>query len=198
MTATDRMNGSAERSISFGPFQLLSRQRLLLQGEKPIHLGSRAFDVLLALLDRPGELVSKEEIIARVWPNTFVAPVNLAVHISALRRALGDGQRGKRYVMNIPGRGYRFVAPVTIGPDSAPMVAQHPDARLPPQTARGSEPAAISIEAQTQGRLLTIVNPGGLDKASIAVAAVKRLIGVDENDVWLVDLTPLDARRGVI
>jgi len=191
------MTGSAERSIFFGPFQLLSRQRLLMQGDKPVHLGSRAFDVLLALLDRPGELVSKEEIIARVWPNTFVAPVNLAVHISALRRALGDGQRGKRYVLNIPGRGYRFVAPVTIGPDSAPMVAQQPDARLPPHSVRGSEPA-VSVEAEPQGRLLTIVNPGGLDKASIAVAAVKRLIGVDENDVWLVDLTPLDARRGVV
>jgi len=191
------MTGSAERSIFFGPFQLLSRQRLLMQGDKPVHLGSRAFDVLLALLDRPGELVSKEEIIARVWPNTFVAPVNLAVHISALRRALGDGQRGKRYVLNIPGRGYRFVAPVTIGPDSAPMVAQQPDARLQPHSVRGSEPA-VSVEAEPQGRLLTIVNPGGLDKASIAVAAVKRLIGVDENDVWLVDLTPLDARRGVV
>jgi DNA-binding winged helix-turn-helix (wHTH) protein len=190
------MNGSAERSIFFGPFQLLSRQRLLMQGDKPVHLGSRAFDVLLALLDRPGELVSKQEIIARVWPNTFVAPVNLAVHISALRRALGDGQGGTRYVLNIPGRGYRFVAPVTIGPNPAPMVAQ-PDARLSPHSVRGRE-RGVSVEAEPQGRLLTIVNPGGLDKASIAVAAVKRLIGADENDVWLVDLTPLDARRGVI
>src|ERR1700687_5275134 len=117
---TDWISGPAEALILFGPFRLLPRQRLLMEAEQPVHLGSRAFDVLIALLERPGELISKKELIARVWPNTFVGPANLAVHISALRRALSDGREGNRYVVNIPGRGYRFVAPVTVVEDPQP------------------------------------------------------------------------------
>ena len=88
-------------------------QRLLLQGNQPVHLGSRALDILIALLERPGDLVGKDELMARVWPRTFVEPAILTVHITALRRALGDGRDGNRFLINIPGRGYRFVAPVT-------------------------------------------------------------------------------------
>src|SRR5260221_14740004 len=86
-TDTDWINGSAEALILFGPFRMLPKQRLLMQADKSIHLGGRAFDVLIALVERPGELVSQEELMARVWPHTFVARANLAVHISALRRA---------------------------------------------------------------------------------------------------------------
>ena len=75
-------------------------------------LGSRALEILIVLLERPGELVSKQELMARVWPNVFVEPANLTVHISALRRALRDGRDGNRFIINIPGRGYSFVAPV--------------------------------------------------------------------------------------
>lgn len=107
------IDNSIGQSIAFGPFQLFPLQRLLTQSKRPVHLGSRAFEILLALLEPPGVLRANEELIARVWPKTFVAPANLAVHISALRRALGDRPRGNRYVVNIPGRGYRFVAPVT-------------------------------------------------------------------------------------
>ena len=96
--------------ISFGPFRLLPSQFLLLEGEKPLPLGSRALEILIVLLERPGELVSKQELMARVWPNTFVEPANLTVHISALRRTLRDGRDGNRFIINIPGRGYCFVA----------------------------------------------------------------------------------------
>jgi DNA-binding winged helix-turn-helix (wHTH) protein len=65
---------------------------------------------LVALLERPGELVSKQELMGRVWPNIFVEPANLTVHMSALRRALRDGRDGNRFIINIPGRGYSFVA----------------------------------------------------------------------------------------
>jgi len=99
--------------LSFGPFRLLPTQFLLLEGDKPVHLGSRALEILIALLERPGELIRKQELMARVWPNTFVEPANLTVHISALRRALRDGRDGNRFVINIPGRGYSFVAGVT-------------------------------------------------------------------------------------
>src|SRR6201994_3588379 len=98
--------------ISFGPFRLLAAQRLLLEDDKPVRLGSRAFDILTALVERAGEVVGREELIARAWPATFVEEANLKIQVSALRRALGDGQGGHRYVVTVPGRGYNFVAPI--------------------------------------------------------------------------------------
>jgi DNA-binding winged helix-turn-helix (wHTH) protein len=107
--------GAPTREVSFGPFRLLPAQFLLLEGDKSVPLGSRALEMLIVLLERPGELVTKQELMARVWPNLFVEPANLTVHISALRRRLRDGRDGNRFIINIPGRGYRFVAPVTLG-----------------------------------------------------------------------------------
>src|SRR6266853_4705550 len=103
------MDGPA---ITFGPFRLFAAQRLLLEGEKPVRLGSRAFDILTALVERAGEVVGKEDLIARAWPRTFVEEANLKIQVSALRRVLGDGQGGRRYIATVPGRGYNFVAPV--------------------------------------------------------------------------------------
>src|SRR6266404_3710084 len=114
------MDGQA---ISFGPFRLLTEQRLLLEGEKPVRLGSRAFDILAALVERAGEVVGKDELKSRTWPRTFVEDANLKIQVSALRRALGDGQGGRRYIATIPGRGYNFVAPVSPEePSRAPPV----------------------------------------------------------------------------
>src|SRR5580693_10421103 len=106
---THPMDGDA---ISFGPFRLVAGQRLLLEDDKPVRLGSRAFDVLTALVERAGQVINKKELIARAWPETFVEESNLKIQVSALRRALGDGQGGNRYVITVPGRGYNFVAPV--------------------------------------------------------------------------------------
>ena len=66
--------------------------------------GSRAFDILAALVERAGQVVGKEELIARAWPQTFVEEANLKIQVSALRRALGDGQGGHRYIVTVPGR----------------------------------------------------------------------------------------------
>ena len=104
--------GAAPTEVSFGPFRLLPAQFLLLENDRPVPLGSRALEILIVLLERPYELVSKQELMARVWPNIFVEPANLTVHISALRRMLRDGRDGNRFIINIPGRGYSFVAPV--------------------------------------------------------------------------------------
>ena len=106
--------GATPTQVSFGPFRLLRTQYLLLEGDKPVPLGSRALEILVALLERHGELVSKQDLMARVWPNVFVEPANLTVHMSALRRALRDGQDTNRFIVNIPGRGYCFVASVAI------------------------------------------------------------------------------------
>jgi DNA-binding winged helix-turn-helix (wHTH) protein len=109
----------ADIGAAFGPFRLFAAQRLLLEHEKPLRLGSRALEILTVLLENPGALVTKEELVARVWPDTFVEEGNLRVHMAALRRALGDGQAGNRYVVTVPGRGYRFVAPVSMLEPSA-------------------------------------------------------------------------------
>src|SRR5271155_3580826 len=103
---------SGESAISFGPFRFVAARRLLLEGDKPVRLGSRAFDILTALVERAGEVVSKDELIARAWPATYVEEANLKIQVSALRRARGDGQGDNRYVVNVVGRGYNFVAPI--------------------------------------------------------------------------------------
>ena len=107
---------SAQRAMSayqsFGPFHFFPAQQLLLEDEMPVRLGSRALEILAALVERPGELVSKDELTRRVWPNTVVEESNLKVNVAALRRALGEGQPGRRYIATVSGRGYCFVAPV--------------------------------------------------------------------------------------
>jgi DNA-binding winged helix-turn-helix (wHTH) protein len=99
-------------TISFGPFHVLPYHRLLLEGDRPLPIGSRALDILVALVERAGDLVSKGELMARAWPDTFVEEGNLKVQVASLRRALRDGEDGNRYIYTVAGRGYWFVAPV--------------------------------------------------------------------------------------
>jgi len=124
----DSLTGPVELVFRFGPFRLSPRARLLLEGDKPVRLGSRALDILLALVEHPGELVSNETLAARVWPSTVVVPSNLTVQVTALRRALHDGRDGNRYLLNVPGRGYQFVAPIVIADEP---IAEVPSARAP-------------------------------------------------------------------
>jgi DNA-binding winged helix-turn-helix (wHTH) protein len=99
--------------LSFGPFNLFAAERLLKETDEPVPLGGRALDILIALTQRAGEVVSHKELISSVWPDLTVEGANLRVHIAALRKALGDGIDGARYISNVVGRGYCFVAPVT-------------------------------------------------------------------------------------
>ena len=142
--------------VSFGPFRLLPTQFLLLEGDKPVPLGSRALEILIALLESPGELVSKQELMARVWPNVFVEPANLTVHISALRRMLRDGRDGNRFIINIPGRGYKFVASVAAAHhQKMPLAVVSPNAQERErhlQTATFSDCGARNVGALHPGR----------------------------------------------
>jgi predicted ATPase/DNA-binding winged helix-turn-helix (wHTH) protein len=189
------MDGSA---ISFGPYRLLAAQRLVLEGDKPVRLGSRAFDILTALVERAGEVVSKEELIARAWPKTFVEEANLKLQVSTLRRALGDGQGDNRYVATVVGRGYNFVAPIRKEEPSpaspSPTIATAELHNLPFATTRmiGRETIATTLVTQlSQQRLVTVVGPGGIGKTTVALAVAERNIGAYEHGVWLVDLAPL-------
>ena len=94
----------------FGRFRIVPYARLLEHNGLPVPLSSRAFDLLCLLIDRAGEVVSKAELIAKAWPDVTVEESSLRFHITMLRRALGDGRGGERYVVNVPGRGYCFVS----------------------------------------------------------------------------------------
>ncbi len=97
---------------AFGPFRLDPEERLLTRGDQPVPLTPKAFDVLVYLLERHGRLVEKQALIAALWPDAVVEEANLASNVSAVRKALGDGQEGEQYIQTVPTRGYRFVAPV--------------------------------------------------------------------------------------
>jgi predicted ATPase/DNA-binding winged helix-turn-helix (wHTH) protein len=189
------MDGHA---ISFGPYRLLAAQRLLLEGDRPVRLGSRAFDVLAALVERAGEVVGKEQLIARAWPQTFVDEANLKIQVSALRRALGDGHGGNRYVITVPGRGYNFVAPVrreeALRAASAPPAPSTTPHNLPFAVTRmiGRDDAVAALVARfSRERLVTIVGTGGIGKTTVALAVAERMMASYEHGVWLVDLAPI-------
>jgi predicted ATPase/DNA-binding winged helix-turn-helix (wHTH) protein len=191
-----------ERAISFGSFRLLPSQRLLLEGDKPVRLGSRAFDVLTALVERAGEVVGKEELIARAWPQTLVGEANLKIQVSTLRRVLGDGQGGHRYVVTVTGRGYNFVAPVSHEePSRAPLprlIATAAAHNLPLAVTRmiGRDDVVASLASRlSRQRLVTVVGPGGIGKTTVALAVAERMIADYEHGVWLIDLAPLGDPR---
>lgn len=120
---------SSSPAYAFGPYVLMPARQLLLRDEAAVRIGCRAFDLLTALVERPGLVVTKRELIARAWPDTTVEDDNLKVNIAALRRTMGDDPDSPNYIATVTGRGYRFVAEVHLsGPPSAaaeipPMVS---------------------------------------------------------------------------
>src|SRR6267142_3601755 len=123
---------------SFGPFRLIEAERLLMKEDGPVSVGGRALDILIVLIERAGDVVCRRELIDRVWPDVIVEEANLRVHVAGLRKALGDGRDGARYVANVPGRGYCFVAPVirSASQRSFPAVRPVVTDRLPKLPAR--------------------------------------------------------------
>jgi DNA-binding winged helix-turn-helix (wHTH) protein len=126
-------------TLFFGPFCLATSKRLLTKQGIPIAIGGRALDLLIAMIERAGEIICQQDLRRLVWPNVTVDDASLRVQISALRRTLRDGKDGARYVVNIPGRGYSFVAKVEI-PTLVPVARLEP--RLPPNPAVGADAAS--------------------------------------------------------
>jgi len=160
----------------FGSFQFHPEERLLLDNGRPAKLGSRALDILAALVEAAGETVSNVELRSRAWPTTIVDEASLRVNISALRKVLGDGHGGNRFIVNVPGRGYRFVASLSHGDDHSAATTQ--GARLvdnSPQSSLGIIGRAEDIARVTghlsRRRLITVVGPGGVGKTTVAIAS---------------------------
>jgi predicted ATPase/DNA-binding winged helix-turn-helix (wHTH) protein len=200
-TPPDGAGLQTAREITFGPFRLQPERQLLLEGEREVRIGGRALEILLALVERPGELLTKDELMARVWPKLVVDEGNLRTQIALLRRALNDGRAGARYVIAVPGRGYRFVAPVLHAqlppalPVIAPAVAEL-DQRLPTPISRVIGRDAVIGELVTRlgrRRLLTIVGPGGIGKTTVALTLADRTMATYPDGLFFIDLAPVSS-----
>jgi predicted ATPase len=175
--------------ISFGEFRLYPARQQLLHADGPVPLGGRAFTLLLALVERAGELVEREALIARVWPGLSVEESNLRAHVAALRRALGRGG-GERFIATVSGRGYRFVAPVSVTRSGA-SATRPPEHNLVDRITRvvGREALIAELGARlTDRRLITLTGPGGIGKTTVAVATARAQLDAHPDGVWLIDL----------
>ncbi len=191
--------GAAEDVLRFGPFTLRPVQRVLDERGARIPLGSRAFDILLLLLERAGTFVSKSDIVARVWPTTVVIESNLRVHMTALRKALGDGRDGQRYIVTVPNRGYSFVQPVSheqAQAQATPPARTMPGLPLPLHRIIGRDAAAAALARQIRGNhLVTVVGPGGIGKTTLAVTVAASREPAPWNAAHFVDLAPVAQGR---
>ncbi|MET3334836.1 MULTISPECIES: ATP-binding protein [Bradyrhizobium] len=187
--------------IAFGPFRLFAKSRLLEKDGVPLHLGGRALDILIFLAERAGEVVDKRELIKRIWADVNVDEGSLRFHITTLRKALNDkalndAGEGSRYVINVPGRGYCFAAPLLRAAPSESRTSP-PDASLrslPAPLAKmiGRDDAVEKISAElAQHRFVTIVGPGGIGKTSVALAVAHRELAGFDDQVCFVDFGAL-------
>jgi predicted ATPase/DNA-binding winged helix-turn-helix (wHTH) protein len=194
--------GPATDEILFGPFHLRANERLLTKEGVVVELGARAYDILIALTSAPNEILSKHDLIARVWPEVVVEEGSLRFHMTSLRKALGDGKEGARFIKTLSGRGYCFVAPISRAPDlrqpATPAPSHFPHANLPGRLSRiiGRDEDVLHISGQLEAsRLVTIVGAGGMGKTTVAIAVGHGLSDGFGGAVLFVDLGMLSDAR---
>src|SRR5437868_5916235 len=185
----------AKDELSFGPFNLIVNERLLTKGRKPVELGGRALDILTVLISTPNEVVSKKDLMTRVWPGVTVEEGSLRFHMASLRKALGDGKGGARYITTIAGRGYCFVAPIlrvsSLRNDAPVAAADFPHANLPGRLGRmvGRDGDVLRLSSHLiASRFVTIVGAGGVGKTTVAIAVAHHLTDAFAGSVLFVDL----------
>jgi predicted ATPase/DNA-binding winged helix-turn-helix (wHTH) protein len=189
------MSDQRGKVLSFGPFELSIENRLLTNGAKVVPLGSRAMDLLIVLVEQPNKVIGRRTLIERVWPKRGAEQVSLRVHISALRKALDQSDPGRRYIANVPGRGYSFVVPVTLlsappSGDINPSSRSRLPARLMRMLGRTDALAAIQMKLDER-RFVTIVGPGGIGKTTVAVAVAYEMSTTFNGQIYFVDLSAL-------
>jgi predicted ATPase/DNA-binding winged helix-turn-helix (wHTH) protein len=191
-----QQSGLDEKVLSFGPYTLFRSAKVLRVHGQPVRLGSRALDLLIALAERAGEIVSKNELMSYAWPNTVVEENNLRVHVAALRRILGEGQGNPRYIVNVAGRGYSFVAPVSLvdalpAEQGAPTGATYALPSPLTHIVGRDELIDTLVTQMPMRRLLTIVGPGGMGKTTVGIAVAEQLASLYQR-VCFVDLSSID------
>ena len=198
----ERMGSPSAMRVLFGPFELNIAERSLKRAGDVVPIGGRAFDILAALVDKAGEVVSKVELIARAWPDVIVEEGSLRVHLSALRKALGDGQFGTRCIENVQGRGYRFVAPIKRQADDQDLGnASSGVSNLPPSLSRmiGRDHSVRDIRTLLEShRLTTILGAGGIGKTTVAVAVGHAALADFRGQVFFVDLSVVQDKERVV
>jgi DNA-binding winged helix-turn-helix (wHTH) protein len=197
------MSGAVvDRKLRFGPFELSIGERLLRRDGQVLPLGDRALDILTYLADRPGEVIAKQGLIDHVWSDVTVEEGSLRVHVAAIRKALGDGQFGNRYIANIKGRGYSFVGPVipfTGNTESRNDRFCH-QGRLPvrPITMIGRETVVSEVSDKLRDeRFVTLLGLGGIGKTTVALAVGRAVAEEFGGKVHFVDLESLTDPRHV-
>jgi len=189
------------QAVLFGPYRIYPGQRLVMEGDQRLRLGRLALDILLILLEHAGNVVSKQQLIARVWPRSVVEDTNLRVHIAALRKALGDGQAGQRYIITVAQRGYSFVAPISLEAieQSPRSASDEPKGHnLPVRRTRMIGRHALLDSLVTQlpdQRFITLVGPGGIGKTTVALRVAEQLIDHYRDGIRLLDLAPIHDPR---
>ena len=192
--------------LAFGPFRLWPDERLLTRNGEPVPIGGRSFDLLVALIEKPGAVLSKRDLLKRVWSDVVVEDGSLRFHMAGLRKLLGDGQGGARYIATQVGVGYAFVAPVErrAAAGSAGTVAPSADGitggaggrtpALPPQPQLvGRERDVERLGERIAGTpLFTIVGPAGVGKTSLAVEIAHRRASDFDGHAAFVDFAMLE------
>ena len=194
-----RQGAPAKEVLSFGPFSLIASERVLTKEGTPVALGARALDTLIALVSSPNEVIGKRDLLARVWPDVIVDEGSLRFHIASLRKALGDGEEGSRYIATVAGRGYCFVAPISRSSEAGetpPAADRHglrnpglPN-RLTRMVGRVDETREIAARL-ADSRFVTIVGAGGVGKTTVAVAVAHDLVEIFDGAVTFIDLSSL-------